>query len=292
MSQVTPQVPPAPEHLADRPPTGPAAAASTSAHVAPADMSPAANAPSADDVEARLRACETELARVLRDQALVSYGIAHDLRAPLRAIDGFAAMLEAGSGNALDESGRNHLARIRAAAARMGALMDALQALSHASHDPLEIGDVDASLLADWSLMELRDAHPGRDLQADVQPGIRVRGDERLLKQLFEVLLHNAWTFTPADAAVRITVTATQDGDRVRIHVRDHGRGFDPEHAERAFEPFQRLHSAEEGGGHGLGLAIARRIVSRHGGRIAVDAIAGSGCTFHVELPAAGGAAP
>lgn len=279
MSQVTNQAPTAPGHLAERP----------SAGNAPAVGAPAAEAPSADDPEARLRACEAELARVLRDQALVSYGIAHDLRAPLRAIDGFAAMLEAGSGDALDESGRSHLARIRAAAARMGALMDALQALSHASHDPLETGDVDASLLADWSLMELRDADPQRMVEAEVQPGIRVRGDERLLKQLFEVLLQNAVKFSGAGEAVRIDVSAERQGDRVHIRVRDHGRGFDPQHAARVFEPFQRLHSADEGSGHGLGLAIAQRIVSRHGGRIGVDAVPGGGCTFHVELPAAGG---
>jgi signal transduction histidine kinase len=243
-------------------------------------------------VHGQLRECEAELARVLEDQALVSYGIAHDLRAPLRAIEGFAAMLDAHAGAGLDATGRDHLARIRAAAARMAGLIDALQALSRASQDPIEITDVDASLLADWALVELRDAAPDRAVEASVQPGIRVRADERQLKQLFDHLLDNAWKFSAGRDVVRIAVDAERDGDRVRISVRDHGSGFDPRHADRAFEAFQRLHGADEGGGHGLGLAIAQRIAARLGGHIGVDTVPGEGSMFHVELPAARGAAP
>lgn len=241
---------------------------------------------------ARLRACQDELARVLKDQALVSYGIAHDLRAPLRAIDGFAAMLEATAGEALDASGRDHLARIRAAASRMASLIDGLQALSRAAHDPLDIADVDASLLADWALAELRDADLARPVEAEVQQGIQVRADERLLKLLFDQLLHNAWKFSVGTGPVRISVTAESVGDRVRIHVRDQGSGFDPRHAGQVFEPFQRMHAPEEGGGHGLGLAIAQRIVVRLGGDIGVDTAPGRGSTFHVGLPRAGGSTP
>ncbi|MGY0651734.1 sensor histidine kinase [Luteimonas sp. A537] len=240
-----------------------------------------------DTAAARLNACEAQLASVLKDQALVSYGIAHDLRAPLRAIEGFSAMLESGSGEALDATGRDYLARIRAAAARMAALLDALQALSRASHDHLDLADVDASLLADWALVELRDAEPGRRVEADVQPGIRVRADERQLKLLFDRLLHNAWKFSAGRDAVRIAITAECHGERVRIHVRDQGSGFDTSHAGHVFEPFQRVHGPDEGGGHGLGLAIAQRIAARLGGRIAVDSEPGRGSVFHVELPAA-----
>lgn len=239
-------------------------------------------------VRQRLRECEAELARVLEDQVAVSYGIAHDLRAPLRAIEGFAAMLDAHAGEALDATGRDHLARIRAAARRMAGLIDALQALSHASHDHLDIQDIDASLLADWALVELRDAEPGRAVEASVQPGIRVRADERQLKQVFDHLLHNAWKFSAGRDVVRIAVDAEREGDTVRIRVRDHGSGFDPRHADRAFEPFQRVHGADEGGGHGLGLAIAQRIAARMGGRIGVDTTPGEGSVFQVELPAAG----
>ena len=241
------------------------------------------------DLAARLRACQAELERVLQDQAQVSYGIAHDLRAPLRAIEGFAAMLEQHAGGALDDTGLGYLDRIRAAATRMAGLIDALQALSRASHDHLDIADVDASLLADWALVELRDAEPARAAEASVEPGIRVRADERQLKQVFDHLLHNAWKFSSGRDAVRIEVGAERVGERVRIHVRDHGSGFDPRHIDRAFEPFQRVHGPDEGGGHGLGLAIAQRIVQRLGGRIEVETVPGEGSVFHVELPAAAG---
>jgi len=262
-------------------------------HAAPAPAEgagfpPQASAVHADDGGDRLRACQEELAALQKEQALVSYGIAHDLRAPLRAIDGFSAMLEANSGDVLDAAGLDYLARIRAAASRMASLIDGLQALSRASHDQIDLTSVDASLLAEWALAELRDAEPGRAVEVDVQPGIRVRADERQLKLLFDQLLHNAWKFSAGADAVRITVSAERRDDRVVIHVRDQGSGFDPRHAARAFEPFQRVHGPDEGGGHGLGLAIARRIATRLGGSIGVDAVAGEGCTFHVELPAGG----
>lgn len=259
-------------------------AAETAGHAGPAGA--AATAP--DDLGQRLRECEAELADVLKDHALVSHGIGHDLRAPLRAIEGFAAMLETGSGERLDDTGRGQLARIRAAAARMASLIDSLQALSRASHDPLQITEVDASLLVDWALVELCDAEPARVVEASVQPDIRVRADERQLKQVFDQLLHNAWKFSAAREAVRITVDAERVGERVRIRVRDQGSGFEARHVERVFEPFQRLHGADAGGGHGLGLAIARRIVARMRGSIGVESVPGEGSVFQVELPAAG----
>lgn len=261
-------------------------AAETAGDVSAGPAGAAASAP--DDIGERLRACEAELSTVLRDQALVSHGIAHDLRAPLRAIQGFAAMLEAGSGERLDDAGRDQLARIRAAATRMASLIDSLQALSRASHDTLEITDVDASMLADWALVELCDAEPGRRVESNVQPGITVRADERQLKQVFDHLLHNAWKFSAANDAVHVSVSAESCGDMVRIRVQDHGAGFDPQHAGRVFEPFQRLHGPDQGGGHGLGLAIARRSVERMRGRITAEGVPGEGCVFHVELPAAG----
>jgi signal transduction histidine kinase len=267
------------------PPPGGHAAAPHEAGGAPA-------ATTHDDVGARLCACESELQRVLKDQALVSYGVAHDLRAPLRAVEGFAAMLDANAAAVLDATGRDYLARIRAAAARMASLIDALQALSHASQDTFEIGDVDASLLADWALAELRDAEPARAVDAEVQPGIHVRADERQLKLLFDQVLHNAWKFSNSRDTVRIRVSAERIGERMRIDVRDGGSGFDPQHARRVFEPFQRMHGPDDGGGHGLGLAIAERIAKRMGGCISVDTIAGEGSVFHVELPAATVPAP
>ncbi|MBJ6981941.1 ATP-binding protein [Luteimonas sp. MC1572] len=243
-------------------------------------------APTADaDLAQQLADSRAELAATQRDLELLSHGVSHDLRAPLRAIEGFAALLEQHAAADLDATARDHLERVRAAAARMATLIDGLLALSRAGRTPLSCTDVDASLLAEWTLAELQDADPTRAAELHVQPGIVVRADERQLKLLLEQLLHNAWKFSRSRDRVSVAVTAERVGDHVRISVGDHGTGFDPARAERIFEPFQRLHGTDEGGGHGLGLAIAQRIAERHGATITVDARAGEGCTFHVLLP-------
>ena len=239
----------------------------------------------------QLADCQAALDRALRDLELLSLGVSHDLHAPLRAINSFAALLDQHAGAGLDAPGRDYLARIRGAAGRMATLLDSLLALSRASRAALELADVDASLLAEWTLAELQDAEPARVAETSVQPGMVVRADERQLKLLFEQLLDNAWRFSRGRDTVRVSVTAARVGDAVRISVRDQGTGFDPAFAARVFEPFQRLHGPDEGGGHGLGLAIAHRIAERLGGTMAVDAVAGEGCTFHVDLPPGSGAA-
>jgi signal transduction histidine kinase len=118
-----------------------------------------------------------------------------------------------------------------------------------------------------------------------VQPGLVAHGDERLLRLLLAQLLHNAWKFSAAASETRIEVTGTRDGRRCRVQVCDHGIGFDPRYHHKIFEPLQRLHTAEEGAGHGLGLAIAQRIAMRHGGTITATSRPGDGATFTVELP-------
>ncbi|MBB1473265.1 hypothetical protein H5368_09485 [Luteimonas sp. MC1782] len=250
----------------------------------PHDRAPAPDS----DLAQQLAACRLELAATQRDLELLSHGVSHDLRAPLRAVEGFAALLEQHASAGLDATARDHLARVRAAAARMSTLIDGLLALSRAARAPLSMVDVDASLLAEWTLAELQDADPARAVELHVQPGIVVRGDERQLKLLLEQLLDNAWKFSRGRDRVHVAVTAVNVGDGVRISVRDHGSGFDPARGERIFEPFQRLHGADEGAGHGLGLAIAQRIAERHGATISADAVAGEGCTFQVTLPRGG----
>lgn len=245
---------------------------------------PAAPTPDAGLAQ-QLDACRAELAATQRDLELLSHGVSHDLRAPLRAIEGFAALLDQHAGAGLDATARDHLDRVRGAATRMSALIDGLLALSRAARAPLGVADVDASLLAEWTLAELQDADPTRAVELLVQPGIVVRGDERQLKLLFEQLLHNAWNFSRGRDRVHVAVTAQDMGDHVRISVRDQGSGFDPTRAARIFEPFQRLHGTDEGAGHGLGLAIAQRIAERHGATIGADAVPGKGATFHLVLP-------
>ena len=168
---------------------------------------------------------------------------------------------------ALDDAGRDHLGRIRAAAARMGELIDALLDLSRANRTEMKSEPVDLSLLAEWTGAELQDAEPGRAAEIDVAPGLVVAGDERQLKLMLTQLLDNAWKFSRDRDRVRIEVSGERDGDRLHVRIRDHGAGFDMRYADKLFEPFQRLHRADEGGGNGIGLAIVRRIVERHGGR-------------------------
>ena len=213
--------------------------------------------------------------------------LAHDLRAPLRAIDNFAALLERHSGEVLDETSRDYLARIRGASARMGSLLASLSDLAAAQRAVPQWGTVDLSLLAEWVLAELADSQPQRRVTAVVQPGLVGRGDERLLRQLLQRLLHNAWTFTGDVPEARIEVSGVVSGGRQRLVVHDNGIGFDMRYVHKLFAPFQRLHAPDQGAGHGFGLAIAQTIAERHGGRIHGTSAPGAGTTFIVEWPAA-----
>lgn len=238
-------------------------------------------------LEQRVAESTAALQALNHQQEAFAYGISHDLRAPLRAIDSFAALLDNKARASLDDAGRDYLDRIRAAAARMSGLIDSLLDLSRVNRAEMKSEPVDFSLLAEWSGAELRDAEPERAAVIDVTPGLLVAGDERLLKMLLTQLLDNAWKFSRERDRVRIEVHGERDGERMHITIRDHGAGFDMRYAEKLFEPFQRLHGSELGGGNGIGLAIVQCIVERHGGRIRAQSQPGHGSTFHLELPAA-----
>ena len=237
-------------------------------------------------LEERVAARTRELEVVCDDLQRFAYGVSHDLRAPLRSIASFGRLLEDRAADRLDEQGRDYLRRIRDAAQQMEGLISSLQDLSRAMHGDFRSEPVDVSLLADWAGAELQDADQQRAATIEVQPGLVVRGDERALKQLFGVLLHNAWKFSRDRDAVRIEVSGEREGDVLRVQVRDHGIGYDPRYADKLFQPFQRLHGADEGAGNGLGLVIAQRIAARHGGRISARSEPGAGATFTIELPA------
>jgi PAS domain S-box-containing protein len=238
---------------------------------------------------ATLAEAEASLASLASLHASFAHGISHDLRAPLRAVDGFSALLAAHLGDALDDTARDYLARIRAATARMAELIDSLLELSRASRAELQHAPVDLGLLADWAHAELADADPGRRAEVAVQPGLQALGDERLLRQLLRRLLDNAWKFSRERDAVRIDVAGERRGDRIVLSVRDCGSGFDMRYAGKLFEPFQRLHGPEQGGGDGIGLAIVRTVAQRHGGRAWAESEPGAGSTFFIELPAVPG---
>lgn len=243
--------------------------------------------PAPEDTLVAADGTQATLRDLQRQQELFAHGISHELRAPLRAIETFATLLASHDGAALSDSGRDHLQRIRSAAARMGRLIEALLEYARVERAVPAAGTVDLSLLAEWAGAELQDAAPQRAAAIRVAPGLRVRGDEALLRIVLQQLLGNAWRFTPDDAPVHIDVDGRLEGEWLRIEVRDHGRGFDPRYVDKLFEPFQRLHAAEDGAGDGLGLAIARRIIERHGGRMHARSEPGGGSVFGFELPAA-----
>ncbi len=236
-----------------------------------------------EHLDQRVRERTAELEAAHRRLEAFAYGVSHDLRAPLRTIDGFAAQLSRQAG-ALDDQGREQLSRIRAASARMGGLIDSLLELARIGRAELRPAQVDVSMLAEWAAAELQDAQPGRNAVVRVQPGLTAVGDERLLKVLLTQLLRNAWQFSASRDAVEIEVEGARNGQGLHFVVRDHGIGFDMAYAGKLFEPFQRLHGREQGAGDGIGLTIAQQIAARHRGRIHAEAIPGSGASFHVEL--------
>lgn len=237
------------------------------------------------ELQARNRLLEAEVARLRAHQEAIAHGISHDLRGPLRAIDGFAAQIER-AGSPPSETGASPQAsRIRAAAARMGDLIDSLLEYSQVGRRELVRVPIDIDFLADWALMELRDRHPEAKIDAAVQPGLKVLGDERLLKALLGKLFDNSRRFADPARGARISLTGERDGDGLHLRIADEGTGMEMRHSEQPFEPFRRLHSSSQGAGDGMGLAIARSIVECHQGRIWAESTPGQGATIHVWLP-------
>ncbi|MDR0184459.1 sensor histidine kinase [Lysobacter arvi] len=217
---------------------------------------------------------------------LFADAVAHDLRAPLRSIESFSALLADRASERLDETDRDYLARIRVAASRMSGLLSALNDLAYVTRTELKPVDVDLSLLAEWVGAELQDAEPQRRAEIRVQPSLHAWGDERLLKLMLSQLMGNAWKFSREREPIRIHVSGHRQGRTLQLEIRDEGIGFDMRYAHKLFEPFQRLHGPDQGGGHGLGLAIVRRIAERHHGSVRADSRPESGATFTLELPA------
>lgn len=236
-----------------------------------------------DHLEQRVRERTAELVAAQRRMEAFAYGISHDLRAPLRTIDGFAMQLSR-QAEALDDQGREQLSRIRTATARMGGLIDSLLELARIGRAELRPMQVDVSMLAEWAAAELQDAQPGRPAVVRVQPGLEAVGDERLLKVLLTQLLRNAWQFSAPRDAVEVDVEGERNEQGLHFVVRDRGIGFDMAYAGKLFEPFQRLHGSEQGAGDGIGLTIAQQIAARHRGRIHAEALPDAGASFHVEL--------
>jgi len=218
-----------------------------------------------------------------RELESFSYSVSHDLRAPLRAIDGFSQMLLQQCGAQLDDKARHYLDRVRASTQRMGLLIDDMLALARVSRTTLRRELVDLGALAQDLVAELRAGSPGRVVEVAIAPGMLVHGDRGLLRIVLENLLGNAWKFTAKRDDARIELARAPAGDEGAevFFVRDNGVGFDMAYAEKLFGVFQRLHTAEEFPGTGVGLATVARVVRRHGGRVWAEGAVGRGATFY-----------
>ncbi len=237
-----------------------------------------------DDLEERVKERTEQLAAANRELEAFSYSVSHDLRAPLRAIDGFSIALAEDCSGRLDETGKDYLRRIRSGCARMGALIDDLLKLSRLTRGELRRETVDLTGVAASLANELRESAPGRNVKFVIAPGIRVDGDPTLLRAAMENLIGNAWKFTRTRESARIEFGRVLRDGRPVFFVKDDGVGFDMQYAAKLFGAFQRLHSAAEFEGSGIGLATVKRIVHRHGGLVWAEGEPGKGATFYFTL--------
>jgi light-regulated signal transduction histidine kinase (bacteriophytochrome) len=219
-----------------------------------------------------------------RELEAFSYSVSHDLRAPLRAIDGFSQALLEDYSSLLDDQGREFLSRVRAATQRMAQLIDDLLKLSRLTRGELNIGPVDVSELARAVGAVLQRSDPGRRVTLRTEEGLTAEADAQLLRTALENLLGNAWKFTSKRQQPVIEVGATHSKGVQVYYVRDNGVGFDMEYASKLFETFQRLHSDRDFPGTGIGLSIVKRIILRHGGAVWAEARPGEGATFYFTL--------
>jgi light-regulated signal transduction histidine kinase (bacteriophytochrome) len=236
---------------------------------APASAAPTSTAPATNDP---------------LDAEHLGFTLGHDLRAPVRVVEGFARILKEDYGAQLDRVANDHLDRVLGATARMNAMIDAILRLAQLSTQPLRRQPVNLSQLAGWVLDDLCRQQPERKVQLRVAPDLVAEGDPTLLRMVLENLLGNAWKYSARTPEAQIVFERTRHDGREVYVVRDNGVGFDMRGAERLFGLFQRLHSASEFPGHGVGLANVRRIVQRHGGQVWAASEPGHGASFYFAL--------
>jgi signal transduction histidine kinase len=220
------------------------------------------------------------------EQASLTYTVSHDLRAPIRVVEGFTRIVKEDYGRVLDRVANDHLDRVLGAAARMNQMIDAMLTLARLSTQPLARQPVNLTQLAGYVVDDLRRASPEREALIQIEPGLQTEGDPTLLRLVLENLLGNAWKYSARRPQTRIEFGRETVDNRVVYVVRDNGAGFDMRSAERLFGLFQRLHSANDFAGTGVGLASVRRIIQRHGGEIWADGEPGRGAAFFFTLRA------
>jgi light-regulated signal transduction histidine kinase (bacteriophytochrome) len=213
-----------------------------------------------------------------------SYSVSHDLRAPLRTIDGFGALLFEEYGDKLDQKGCQYLQRIRTGIKKMSGLIEDLLTLSRMSRAVLRKESISLTDLARDVITEFQNREPARNIAVEIADGLTARGDARLMQIVLVNLLGNAWKYTAKQPLAQVVFRQKCKGNETVFYVGDNGAGFNMAHADKLFAPFQRLHRDSEFEGTGIGLATVQRIISRHGGRIWAEGAVNEGATFYFTL--------
>jgi len=231
-----------------------------------------------------LRRNTAELLAANTELDAFAYSVSHDLRAPLRSIDGFSHVLLEDYGARLDDVGRDSLHRVRAASQRMATLIDDLLKLARVTRAEMRTEPVDLTRMAQEIVADIERATPDRQVEFAIAPGLVAQGDSRLLRVVLDNLLRNGWKYTAKRQQARVEFTAVNENSGRVFVIRDNGAGFDMQYVDKLFGVFQRLHSAAEFEGTGVGLATVRRIVNRHGGRIWAEGAVDQGASFYFTL--------
>jgi light-regulated signal transduction histidine kinase (bacteriophytochrome) len=239
------------------------------------------------DLEVRVDRRTADLAQANKDLEAFGYSVSHDLRAPLRALSGYAEALLEEYGDGLGETGRGYAERIRAASERMATLIDDLLQLARVSRSQMHIRPVDLSAEVTAVVREIQSTDPSRRIRISIQEGVQASADRGLIRTVLQNLVENAWKFTARreDATIEFGSMPAEDAG-ICCFVRDNGAGFDPAYAAKLFQPFQRLHADTDFAGTGIGLASVQRIIERHGGRIWAQGAVDAGATFYFTLDA------
>ncbi len=237
------------------------------------------------DLERKVQERTRQLEEVNRELEAFSYSVSHDLRAPLRSIDGFSQILARQLHDQLDETGRDYIDRVRRASQRMGHLIDDLLTLARVTRSQIRREQTDLSAIAQQVMDEIRNADPSRQVNFILQPDLSCYADPGLMRVVLENLLGNAYKFTGRKPQATIEFGSSErEGEQV-FFVRDNGAGFNMDYAQKLFGAFQRLHGADEFSGTGIGLATVQRIIHRHQGRVWAEAKEGMGATFYFTIP-------
>jgi PAS domain S-box-containing protein len=234
--------------------------------------------------EEELRKTGARLEATNQELEAFSYSVSHDLRSPLRSIDGFSQALLEDYTEKLDETGQDYLKRLRNASQKMGELIDGTLKLSRLTRGEMQYEEVNLSELAQEITTRLQEGQPERKVKFVIAKDLTARGDVQMLRAMLENLLGNAWKFTGKSPRARIEFGLSRNGDKPAFFIKDNGAGFDAAYADKLFNAFQRLHSEAEFPGTGIGLATVRRIINRHGGTIRAEGEAGKGATFYFTL--------